>query len=137
MITEEKKKEVIEILDASLSVILDQKFMQMDQARKYVDAFRVARMAVKNMDDKGLKHFSIRSVSEKKLSNEIEALEETLKRKWRDVTIFMSEETANDIPYIRRNTLSYKGERIGFPGAFEGYDVIIDNDLEYGEVELR
>ena len=134
--TEEKKKEVIEILDASLATVLDQNYMQMDQAKQWADAFRIAKMAIRNMD-KGLKHFSIRSVSEKKLSNEIEALEETLDGKWRDITIFMSEETANDIPYIKSNTLSYKGEIISLPRAFEGYDVIINNDLEYGEVELR
>ncbi len=135
--TEEKKKEVIKILDASLATVLDQNFMQMNQAQRCVNAFRIAKMAIRNMDDKEVKHFSIRSVSEKKLSNEIEALEETLGNKWRDVTIFMSEETANDISYIRCNAFSYKGERTGILGMYEGHDVIIDNDLEYGEVELR
>lgn len=134
--TEEKKKEVIEILDASLATVLDQNYMQMNQAQRCVNAFRIAKMAIKNMD-KGLKHFSIRSVSEKKLSNEIEALEETLEGKCRDVTIFMSEETANDMSYIRCNAFSYKGERTGLLGMWEGHDIIIDNDLEYGEVELR
>ena len=130
--TEEKKKEVIKMLDTGLSALLDQNWMQMNQAQRCVDAFRIAKIAVKNMD-KALKHFSIRRVNEKQLSNEIEVLES----KWKDVTIFMSEETANDIPYIVRNAFSYKGERTGLLGAYEGHDVIIDNDLEYGEVELR
>ncbi len=131
--TEEKKKEVIEILDASLATVLDQNYMQMNQAQRLVDAFRIARMAVKNMDNE-TKCFNIKSgINEMKLYDEII----NYKRNHPTVEMCMSEETAKDLPNVKPTSLCCGNEVVKNIYKYYGYHIFINNDLKYGEVELR
>lgn len=130
--TEEKKKEVIEILDASLAMLLNACYLPSDQAKQCVEAFQTAKKAVQNDDPE---RFSIRGcLNDIKLTDRIEDFLD----KHSKTTIYMSEETINDLPVVSvRYNASTVDKRTNYCGTYEGYDILIDNDLRYGEVELR
>lgn len=130
--TEEKKKEVIEILDAGLAMLLSACYLPSDQAKQCVEAFQTAKKAVQNDDPE---RFSIRGcLNERKLTDRIEDFLD----KHSKATIYMSEETINDLPVVSVRCNAFTGDkRTNYHGTYEGYDILIDNDLRYGEVELR
>ena len=130
------KKDVIEVLDSTLAMALDSYYMQSSRAKEIIDAFNFAKRAVKNTPTQYEQQFNIRGkLHEQLLADKIHEYSKC----YHKPIICMSNETAGDLQTIDLQTIDDKKcseEKYGLIGNYDGYTIVADDDLVYGEIKL-
>ena len=125
------KKDVIEVLDSTLAMALDSYCMQSSRAKEIIDAFNFAKRAVKNTPTQYEQQFNIRGkLHEQLLADKIHEYSKC----YHKPIICMSNETAGDLQTIDDKKCSE--EKYGLIGNYDGYTIVADDDLAYGEIKL-
>ena len=125
------KKDVIEILDGTLAMALNSYYVQSSRAKEIIDAFNLAKRAVKNTPTQYEQQFNIRGkLHEQLLADKIHEYSKC----YHKPIICMSNETAGDLQTI--DDKKYSEEKYGLIGNYDGYTIVADDDLVYGEIKL-
>ena len=125
------KKDVIETLDSTLAVALNSYYVQSSRVKEIIDAFDLAKRAVKNTPTQYEQQFNIRGkLHEQLLADKIHEYSKC----YHKPIICMSNETAGDLQTIDDKKCSE--EKYGLIGNYDGYTIVADDDLVYGEIKL-
>ena len=125
------KKDVIEVLDSTLAMALNSYYVQSNRAKEIIDAFNFAKRAVKNTPTQYEQQFNIRGkLHEQLLADKIHEYSKC----YHKPIICMSNETAGDLQTIDDKKCSE--EKYGLIGNYDGYTIVADDDLAYGEIKL-
>lgn len=125
------KKEIIETLDSILAIALNSYYIQSSRAKEINEAFDLAKKAVENTPTQYEQQFNIRGRLHEQLL--VDKIHEYSKC-YRKPIICMSNETAKDLQTIDDKKCSE--EKYGLIGNYDGYTIVADDDLVYGEIKL-
>ena len=125
------KKEIIETLDNALGLALNSYYVQPNRAKEIIEAIDLAKKAVKNTPTQYEQQFNIRGkLHEQLLADKIYEYSKC----YHKPIICMSNETAKDLHTIDDKKCSE--EKYGLIGNYDGYTIVADDDLVYGEIKL-
>lgn len=125
------KKEINEVLDSTVAMALNSFYVQSSRVKEIIEAFDFAKRAVENTPTQYEQQFNIRGkLHEQLLADKIYEYSKC----YHKPIICMSNETAGDLQTIDDKKCSE--EKYGLIGNYDGYTIVADDDLVYGEIKL-